>query len=215
MATHLRHALVLGLALGVLGACSTATISGTGNPQQQAQVVSPTTGVEVTATISAVTLGDECGSGSLAAPSTQDCAMIDAGPDATAEAKRGGCGGGSTCQQSNMQLAFTTGSGSKSSKVEIVAVTLHDAGSGAEVDSLTPSSPQVWGGSSYAAWDQNLKPASETKASYNLSAPGWAKMGSGTNTYSQKYRLHVTLRVDGAEIILQSAVLSREPQVAT
>jgi hypothetical protein len=210
-----RRALFLGFALVVLGACSASnTTSSPTTPQQQAQVTSPTSGLLVTATIAAVTLGDECSGGSSGGL-TADCAPQ--APDAGADggSAKSTCGGGSICQQSNVQIAFTTGKGDKGAKVEILEVTLHDASSGAKVDTLTSSVPRLWSGSAYTAWDETLKPASELKASYNLSAPAWAKMGSGVNSYSQKYRLHVTLEIDGVQVTLESAVLNREPQVAT
>jgi hypothetical protein len=216
MNLHRRHALFLGLALVVLGACSASNTTSSTTPQEQAQVTSPSSGLVVTATIAAVTLGDDCGSSSgvAKAPSMQDCAApADAGPDGASS--KSDCGGGSYCQQSNVQIAFTTSQGNKAAKVTIVEVTLHDATNGSKVDTLASSTPQVWTGSAYAKWDESLQPASEIKASYNLAAPGWSRLSSGTNSYAQKYRLHVTLEIDGVQVILESAVLNREPQVAT
>ncbi|MDB4995695.1 MAG: hypothetical protein JWM74_3127 [Myxococcaceae bacterium] len=218
MNLHRRHALFLGLALVVLGACSASnTTTSSTTPQEQAQITSPSSGLVVTATIAAVTLGDDCGGGSSGvakAPSMQDCAApADAGPDGAASKSE--CGGGSYCQQSNVQIAFTTSKGDKAAKVTIVEVTLHDATNGSKVDTLATSAPQVWTGSAYAKWDESLQPASDIKASYNLAAPGWSRLSSGTNSYAQKYRLHVTLEIDGVQVILESAVLNREPQVAT
>lgn len=219
-------ALFLGLALL---ACTvgngTSTVGPSGPPVQIGQVTSPTTGLQVTATIIAATLGDDCGGSSAGAPAessgiSADCAPTDAGADGggSGGAAKGGCGGGSFCQQSNVQLSFKAGAGSTGAKIEIVSVTLHDGTSGSQLDDLTASKPQIWSGSGYVAWDQTVKPNGETKASYNLSAPSWSTLSSGgssTSTYAAKYRLQVTVKIDGAQVTLESAVLSREPMVAT
>ena len=182
---------------------SSSGSSGTAEPtpKQEVTVSPPSTALEVTATIIAVTLGDDCeSSGGLQAG---DCA-----PDA----EGGGCG--SICQQSNMQLSFETGAGT-SAKVEITAVTLHDAKTGAKLDDLEAKSPRSWTGSAYAAWDQTLAPTSTVKASYDLSAPSWSTITNGKGTYSGSYRLRVAMKIDGVAVVLESAELSREPAVAT
>jgi hypothetical protein len=206
----LRHALLLGL---VLVACSGGTTSLESSappaPVKQGEVTGPTSGLTVTASIIAATLGDDCGSSGGFAPSSGDCAPP---PDAgAAKAAPGGCGG-SFCQQSNVQISFKAGEGSTAAKIEIVSVTLHDATSGSQLDSLTAKNPKAWSGNGYVAWDQTVKPSAETKASYDLTAPAWSKIGS---SYSQKFTLHVTLKVDGTMLVLESTTLSREPAVAT
>ena len=63
MFKSLRCAVVLGalgLAVFACTAGSGSTGLGSSEPQRQAQITSPTSGLVVTATISAVTLGDEC-----------------------------------------------------------------------------------------------------------------------------------------------------------
>ena len=216
MLKSLRSAAVLG-ALGIaLIACTAGSTSGStgasSQPVQQGQVKTPS-GVTVTASISAVTLGEECAqAGGLA---SSDCAAPPAGEGKFAPGSSGGCGS-SYCQQSNVQIAFNAGQGAGSARIEVVTVTLHDAASGDLVDTLVPSKPQAWSGNGYTAWDQSIPPAGDLKASYNLSAPTWSKITSGGNTtYSTKYKLQVTLRIDGSEITLESTNLNREPQVAT
>lgn len=224
MLESVRRAVVVGssatLALAFI-ACTVGTGAtgggGSAQPEQEVQVTSPTSGLKVTATISSVTLGDECGnSGGGFAPAS-DCAPAD--PDAGAGSSKAapGCGGGGYCQQSNMQLAFNAAAGTQAARVEIVAVTLHDSASGNLVDTLISSKPQAWSGSGYSAWDETIKPASELKASYDLSAPKWSTISSasGFSAYGTKYKLHVTLRIDGIEVVLESTDLNREPMVAT
>ena len=230
MFKNLRCAVVfgaLGLAVFACTAGSGNTGLGSSEPQKQAQITSPTSGLVVTATISAVTLGDECAAAagtSLAgdcAPSTPP-SSVDGGADGGGSAKGvpGGCGGTSYCQQSNVQIAFTAGTGTQGAKVEIVTVTLLDSATGNVVDTLKASHPQAWSGNAYATWDQTIKPAGELKASYDLSAPKWSTLSGTsdsrtTSSYATKYKLHVTLRIDGVEITLESTDLSREPPVAT
>jgi len=215
----------LGLAVFACTAGSGSSTLGSSEPQKQAQVTSPSSGLVVTATISAVTLGDECAatnSGGFAPAG--DCAPsepVDSGTEGgAAKGAPGGCGGTSYCQQSNVQIAFTDGSGTQNAKVEVVTVTLHDSASGKLVDTLKASHPQAWNGNGYASWDESIKPAGELKASYDLSAPAWSTLSGTsdsrtTSSYSTKYKLHVTLRIDGVEITLESVDLSREPAVAT
>ena len=226
MLKSLRCAVVLGaLGLAVFACTAGSTTGGTSAPQTQAQVTSPSSGLVVTATISAVTLGDECAK-TPASSLAGDCAptqIADSGAEGGGGQRPapGGCGGTSSyCQQSNVQLAFTAGAGSKSAKVEIVTVTLIDAASGKTVDTLTASHPQAWSVNSYASWDETIKPAGELKASYDLTAPAWSTLSGTsdsrtTSSYSTKYKLYVTLRIDGVEITLESTDLSREPPVAT
>lgn len=194
-------------------ACSggTGTVGGTNGssstPVENGQLTS-TNGLSVDATIAAATLGDECGA-STGAPAQGDvagrCAADESGFAPS------GCGG---CQASNVQISFKAGEGSAPAKIEIVSVTLNDAGDGAEVDQLEASSPQKWDTSGgYSAWDQTIAPKSELKASYTLSSPAWSTMSD--TSYSRKFRLRVTVKVDGSTVVLQSTVLSREPAVAT
>jgi hypothetical protein len=192
-------------------ACSggTGTVSGTNSttPVENGTLTS-TNGLSVDATIAAATLGDECAAN--AAPAQGDvagkCAADESGFAPS------GCGG--YCQQSNVQISFTASDGSAPAKIEILAVTLHDATDGTEVDQLETSNPQKWSTSGgYSAWDQSIAPKTELKASYTLSSPAWSTMSD--TSYSRKFRLRVTVKVDGSTVVLQSAELSREPAVAT
>jgi hypothetical protein len=198
--------------LGVVLVACTAGVASTSSsavPQQQAEVTSPS-GLHVSASIVAATLGEECATGGGLVAS--DCA---APPQGSQKAAPGGCGG-SYCQQSNVQISFNAGAGNQGARIEIVRVDLVDT-AGSIVDTLTPSKPQSWSGNGYSAWDQLLKPAGDTKTSYDLTAPKWSTMNGArtTNAYSTQYKLHVTLRIDGVEVMLESTTLNREPAVAT
>lgn len=221
-----RARLAVAAAASLLGvaliACSSGTSSGDLlTPQQQAQVTS-TSGMQISATISAVTLGDECATaagGGFAPTPAGDCAPAPA-PSGGASSKEapGGCGSRSYCQQSNVQIAFNASAGTSAAHVEIVSVKLFDGATGKLVDTLTASKPQAWNGNGYATWDQTIKPASDTKASYDLTAPAWSTLdasGSTKSSYSTEYKLQIDLRIDGVEVIIESTAQHREPQVAT
>jgi hypothetical protein len=173
----------------------------TGGPLQQQGQLSSTSGLEITASIAAVTLGDECG-GAGQAQSDFAGRCADDNP----------CG--STCQASNLQLVFKTGGTGQAGRIEVTSVTLHDA-SGTEVGALTATNPQSWNGRSYVSWDQTVSPNTELKTSYTLSSPQWSKINGGTASYSAKYLVRISLRLDGATLTLESTALSREPSVAT
>jgi hypothetical protein len=177
------------------GSGGTGTIgSAESTPPVDNGEVTSSAGMKVDATIPAATLGDECPTAAAACAAGTVCR--------------------SPCGQSNVQISFTSADGSAPAKIEIVAVTLHDATDGSQVDQLTPSNPQKWDGTGgYVAWDQTIAPKTELKASYTLSAPKWSTMSD--QSFSRKFRLQVSLKIDGTLVVLQSEVLSREPPVAT
>ncbi len=200
-------------------ACSGGNASPSGGdpiPMEQAHIVTQAGGLDVSATITAATLGDECGASSdtSATGSAGLCAMVDAGPDGSAKGTPPSCGGEPTCRPSNMQIAFSTGTSGQPAHADIVSVTLRDDASGSDLQTLTATAPLAWNGTTYSSWDGTLKPAGDLKVTYTLSSPTWSKMSSST-TYGSKYRLIVILRIDGTDMALESALLNREPVVST
>jgi len=198
-------AVVLAGALAIF-ACSGGggSTGSTSSPVEQGQVTS-TGGSNVSATISAATLGDDCGA---ASKPSGGFAAGDCNPEA-----KGGCG--SICRASNVQIAFNASEGSGAAKIEILKVALVSAKDGSEVTELKPSAPQAWSTDGYKSWDQTITPKSELKASYTLSSPSWSTLDSAYQNYSAKFRLHVTVSIDGTTVVLQSQELSREPQAVT
>lgn len=180
MLRHTRPLLaLLALAVGLSSvACGGGTL--TDDPQTKAETTSTTSGLNITAAISSVSLGS---------------------------------------YQANVQLAFLATEATDSASVEVLSVALVDASDGAVVDTLTPSMPQVWNGSGYTPWDQRITPGGDLKASYELTTPKWSTVdpsGSrGGSAYSKAYKLRVTLRIDGVDVLLQSTDLHREPEVQT
>jgi hypothetical protein len=206
MFDKIRRRLIVGtLAAAALSAsaCGGTTSGGpggessSGEPKERIDVTS-TSGVIVTASIAASTLGDGCPAG-----------------------------GAGYCQRSNMQLAFKAGVGTKNAVIEVVKVALIDVSNSSVLETLAVTSPAVWNGRLYTAWNQQVPPNGDLKASYDLASPDWSKIDGNNNTgtssggtssrtsYSKNFKLHVTLRIDGVDVILESANLNRQPQSVT
>ena len=118
----------------------------------------------------------------------------------------------------NVQLAFLADAASKSAVIEVVSVRLVDATTRSVVDTLKASEPQVWIGNGYAPWDQRVTPRGDLKASYRLSTPNWSTIDDGTgrgSAYSRTFKLEVTLRIDGIDLLIMSTDLHREAQFQT
>jgi hypothetical protein len=119
----------------------------------------------------------------------------------------------------NVQLAFLAEAASNSAAVEVVSVSLVDATTGDVVDTLKATAPQVWIGNGYTPWDQRVTPGGDLKASYQLSAPSWSTIDQSDtklkSTYSRTFKLLVTLRIDGVDVLMKSADLHREAQFQT
>ena len=116
----------------------------------------------------------------------------------------------------NVQLAFVAGAASTSASVEVVSITLVDATSGSVVDTLEASSPQVWNGGGYVPWNQQVTPGGDLRASYQLSAPAWSSIDpGGKDAYSRTFKLRITRRIDGVDVLMQSTDLNREAQFQT
>jgi hypothetical protein len=113
-----------------------------------------------------------------------------------------------------VQIAFKSEASGRAAHVEIVSVKLEDETNGTEVASLDVHDANVWSGNGYTTWDGTIQPSSDLKTSYDLASPPWSTAG-GSSTYSDSFRLYVTLRIDGVEVVLESGRLSREAAIAT
>lgn len=140
-------------------------------------------------------------------------------PSVIASISSGSLGDECTSCESNMQIAFDarTSTGMKAATIEVVSVTLLESATGNLVDTLAVSNARVWNGGAYVPWDRSVKPGGDLKASYDLTAPVWSKIdGSEAGrygsapSYSKSFKLRVTLRVDGLEMILESTDLDRQ-----
>ena len=192
-----RRAVALSLlSAAVVGACG--------------PIDAPASGLTVDASITAVTLADNCPSAAAARPAG-DCAAVDAGAGLV-----GGCG---FCRQSSAQLALTAGAGVGSARIAVAAVRLVDATTGATLETLTAREPQVWNNATsvYAAWDETLAHDTTLRVSYKLSAPTWSALGSATDrlAYTRRYRLEIVLTVDGVARTVRSTEITREPEIVT
>jgi len=120
----------------------------------------------------------------------------------------------------NVQLAFLAEASDSSASVEVVSVTLVDATTGSVVDTLEASGPQVWDGNGYTPWNQRVTAGGDLKASYQLTAPAWSTIDQGekggrSSSYSRAFKLRITLRIDGVDVLMQSLSLNREAQFQT
>jgi hypothetical protein len=160
-------------------------------------------GLTVGASISSASLADDCASSGLADGAGR-CA-----PDAPCP---------SFCQQSQMQLLLEAGDdGTEAVTIEVMEVRLIDAATGRVLQNLTPREPQKWVSDFYQPWDGLIAPSEELQASFKLSAPDWATIGGGEpwGTYGMRFKIQVRLRVDGVDRMIESAEISRDPEVAT
>lgn len=155
----------------------------------------------VEASLSSVTLANDCGGGAAEA---KDAAAPGA---CLAESP---CP--SLCRQSSMQLAFASSSLSDTN-IEIRAVRLIEPSTKKVLQTLSSRSPQQWSGDAYIFWNEILPAGQGLKATYKLSAPSyhWA---SDARFGLQKFIVEVDVAIDGEVRTLQGEA-TREPEVAT
>ena len=160
-------------------------------------------GGDVTVSVSAITLGDDCG-GTSAALRAGDCAPV---------AEGGNCG--FACRESSVQLDIVSTAHSVS-RFEVRAVRLYNKETGALVDVLTASGAKQWLNNQYTSWNEQVAPSSTVKASYKLSTPTY---GSGATDarfgFSTTYKTQVDVAIDGEVRTLAGPDAHREPEVAT
>jgi hypothetical protein len=156
----------------------------------------------VVASLSAVTLANDCGSNKAAPAGVADVA--------------GACAEGyacpSLCRQSSMQLSFVSTS-QVAAKIEIRAVRLLDKNTRALLQTLTSREPQQWSADKYLAWDETVPAGVTLQTAYKLSAPSYNYAADARLSY-QPYLVEVDVAIDGNVQTLQ-AEATREPEVAT
>ncbi len=171
--------------------------------------------LSVEASISSVTLADDCMTAGAARPGS-GAAEADCAPGVV-----GGCG---FCRQSSMQLRYVAGVGSTNAYIAVTRVRLLDFETGAALETLTSREPSVWtaGSSTFSSWSQSIEHDTTLNIQYKLSAPNWGShppaAGTGTSdrfAYGRRYRLEVTLTVDGVARTITSSEIMREPEIAT
>ena len=200
---------LLPLSLLALSACSGAT------PLNEPDGAVAT--VTITAAIASASLANDCPTVDAGSPGFgAACARPDDGGAADSA-----CGG--YCQQTSLQLTFNVAaigaplSPDPANGVSVTSVRLIDAATNVALDTLTAREPQRWQGSQYVAWNSSLTGYGETRTSFKLSAPNWARIGSGNtwSTYGRAFRLEVTVVAGGQTLVLRSGELMRSPEVVT
>lgn len=159
-----------------------------------------TEALAVEASISSVTLAQDCASAGAPEPGfAGDCAE---GSDS--------CGG--WCQQSSLQLHLVASGEGAEVPFEIVTVRVLDP-DGDLVSTLTSRSPRTFGDDGYLAWDETIAPAETLDVAYDTTAPDWSAPGARLD-WGTVYRVEVVIRIDGVARTL-SADAMREPEIVT
>jgi len=141
-------------------------------PSPSPVVSAPPETLEVTATVAAVTLADDCD-----------------GPEPP-----------KNCVQTTMQLALSAGQQGVKGKLEVVRVELYDERTQKPLGELSARSPTVWSGAEYLPWNGVIEPGATLKTSWPLGAPDWTQLGgSRLDAAGRSFLVRVTLRVDGQE----------------
>ncbi|MBL8957665.1 MAG: hypothetical protein JNK82_43220 [Myxococcaceae bacterium] len=159
---------------------------------------------QVDVAVSAITLGDDCGSSALTPPQNEsDGARF-------ADCAAANCG---ICRASSVQLDIVSQQHT-TAKFTVIEVYLFDADTHALVDTLKPSAPTKWDGSSYLAWDENVPSLTNLKAKYTLTAPKRSG-AAGLWAPSKPFKTQVVVEVDGQRRTLSGPDAYFEPEVAT
>ncbi len=99
-------------------------------------------------------------------------------------------------------------------KITLNAVKLVRSDHEAVLADLRTSDPQRWEEDRYLPWDGLAQPGREEFILYDLSVPTWsaveAKMGDGSSSFDQPFRLVLEVRVDGQVMTLLSPATYRE-----
>jgi hypothetical protein len=142
-------------------------------------------------------------------------AAMPQGISAGASAKPGGGGPGfrQPCTQSSMQINLAHDA-REAQTIEVRAVRLTAAGTGAQLGSVPFRAPTRWDEAGrYVAWDQSVPAAQEIKASYKLGEPDWSAIGKAVgndDTYAPRYVLEVDVALGDRIITLRSNEFQRE-----
>jgi hypothetical protein len=193
--------LLVALSLGCTKATST-------NDQGVAPQPKPQTVGDVTVEIAGVTLGDDCGAGSMppppmpAAPATRAAPKPGDPPSVVADNNR------YRCQQTSVQLAIHATNTAGATPVKIKKVELLDA-DGKVLGELAASSPMRWSDKgTYEAWDQNIAPNEQAAISYMLASPAWNSMEGGQYGQANKmFQLRVTVAIGAKDRVIEKKAI--------
>jgi hypothetical protein len=184
--------------------------------------------LDVSVSLAAVTLGDDCGdSPNLPAPAAKSAPARRA-PSASApmpsqapcDPNGGACGYAyrGHCDQTSMQISLRAGEGAGSTIVRVKKVELLDK-RGKVLAELESRAPAKWIGGSYVAWNQQIAGGEKLAATYSLSAPNWDALTDGRwNAHSKTFQLRVTLAIGERERTVEKQSITPamiEPPVPT
>lgn len=154
----------------------------------------------ITASLSSVTMADDCGGNALA--------------DAAAPAQRPLDGGttGFGCRQSSIQLTFVS-TALASATVQIREIRVLNPATHVLLGKLTSREPQQWQVDKYVSWNEQIPAQSTVKASYKTSA-FYENSTAFRVAGPQTYLIEVDVAIDGV-VRTVSAEANREPIVVT
>lgn len=117
------------------------------------------------------------------------------------------------CTQSTVQLSVSH-DGKAAAAMEIKAVRLTAAGTGAQLGAVPFRAPTQWNDDGrYVTWNQEIPAARELKVAYRLGEPDWEAVGKAlgsADTYAPRYVLEVDVGFAGRTITLRSPEFQRE-----
>jgi hypothetical protein len=117
------------------------------------------------------------------------------------------CGG-------NVQLTAEATGGSEG-QLEIVSAELIAYPSQTSIGMMTATSPEIWDGTRYAAWNQRISKGAASHVSYRLEGLDWNKSPEPRDPFSSTYVVRVVIRLDGVERTLLSQEISLTPVAVT
>jgi len=163
--------------------------------------------------LSAVTLGDDCGTPPPPPPPPKPAKSAKparaAPPGAVAPSAVTHGGGRFNCHQTSIQLSLEGRGTGAHVPVRVKKVELLDA-KGTLISELTASKPGKWSAKSatYKPWDQNVAMGEQSAVSYVLTAPKWYEMKGGQYAQTGKtFQVRVTLEIGTKDKVVEKKAI--------
>jgi hypothetical protein len=161
----------------------------------------PGAALPVTATLSAVTLADDCAHADASESERRKRTLTEM--EASESQSRANCppeGCGGACAQTTMMLAFEAAAGATPARVELVRVELIDVATGKSLGEMHPRNGRRWveAANAYQVWDGAINPTQHLMTMFDLSAPDWSSIGGRFQASGKTFRVKATVTIDGA-----------------
>lgn len=162
-----------------------------------------TESLAVEASLSSVTLAQDCATGA---------ARAEPGGAFAGDCAEGADSCGSWCTQSSLQIHLVASAEGEEVPFEIVSVRVLDSESHL-VGALSTRNARVFADDGYTSWDQTIAPSEALDVTYDTSAPDWYASGARLG-WGETYDVEVVVRIDGVERTLRGQAM-REPEIVT